>query len=727
MRYNALCVAIILALSALVYLPSLRGDFIWDDRPLILDDTQVHSFTGLSRLFVRDFFAPGAEDSKYGYYRPVISLSYMIDWAVWGPNPLGFRLTNLFWHLLSTFLLFWLVRRLFPDSSWIPLLCAGLFGLHPAHTESVAWIAGRTDVICTALSLGSLIAWHYFLAKNKPRLAWVSKGKARRPERQAVGACLTAAILFLAALMAKEMAVVVPLVAVALAWLTVLERDSSRLKLLLPEALGYSFFLIVYIVLRFFVAHVGVSAPSPQHSLWKALATFPSAFADYLIKLIAPVQLNAYIVWPYVIQPFSLFGAIGLLVMAAAIFLALRFRKTRPMISLGVAAFLLGFLPLANLVRISGPSDMGFVMAERFLYLPSALLFILLAAGLAWLSSLPKKTAFHAALIGGLALGAAFGVRSAYAARVWTDESQVYEHALALSPDAPLMWTNLGAHYRRQGRFDEALAALRKAESINERLKSADPLAIYNNLGTALASQGHLAEALSYFDKALAVGGQTDQVQFNRGESLRLLNRGEEALAAYNASLKANPDYLDPRLRRAQIYFAMGKLNEAKADLQEVLNRNPDQSDALANLGMLARREGKLEDASLLLYRALRLKPENYQAWMALGGIEGQRGKFADSAVAFQRASDLAPDVVEPHLALAAALFKSGKPDQAKSILDEMRAKHPDNAQVLIHLLHWYYESKDLEKARETLREAKRLAPDDPQVLRYISVLGDNP
>jgi len=726
MRKVALLLAAVLALSALVYLPSLRGDFIWDDRPLILDDEQVHNLANASRLFFRDFFAPGSDDFEYGYYRPLVSLSYMVDWALWGNNPLGYRMTNLFWHLLATALLFLLIVRLLPGQRYIAALGAVLFGVHPVHAESVAWIAGRTDVICAVFAMAALLLWYEMLRRNADRINYVPTKKSKRPGRAGLPLALAAAAALLLSLLAKEMGAVVLLIAPVMAW-QVAERKVKRLTTLSGEFALLLVAFVVYALLRNVVAGVGLGDPSAEHTLWKAIATFPGAFAGYVAKLIVPLRLTPYIVWPYVMHPFTLAGLAGLVLLAGLVALFWRGRASMPVVVLAAAGFVFCFAPLANLVRISGPSDMGFVMAERFLYLPSAFLALLIVAVAVRLRSAYPNFPRVATIVLVASVVLLLGARTINASRVWLDEERVYLRALSINENAPLMWTNLGAHLRRQGRLDEAMQALRKAEQINQQLQSAEWVAIYNNLGTTLASQGKLDEALAYFDKALASGGQEDRVQFNRGEALRLLGHGKEAIEAYDAALAVNPDYLEPRLRRAQMHMFMHDPKAAEADLREVLKRDPNHPDALANLGMIKRRTGDLDGAVRYLSQSLSVRPDNVLARMALGGVEGQRGDFAAAAAQFQHAMELAPNDPRPASAMAAALYRMGEKQRAKQILDRAAEQFPGSADVLVHLLHWYYEEGDLDGARNVLTQAVAVAPDNPEIIQYQRLLEQTP
>lgn len=722
MNKSWLLLGVILALTAAVYASSLRGEFVWDDRALVLDDEQLRSFANVPRLFARDFFAPGQDDFKYGYYRPLITLSYMLDWSLWRDRPLGYRLTNLLWHLLAVALLFILVRRLAPDSPVAAPLAAGLFALHPIHAESVAWIAGRTDVLCAVFALGSLLAWHRYL--QAPATDPKAKKKTAPAVKRDWRWLALAAFSFFLSLLAKEMGVVVLPAAWAMTWL--FPAPAQKKSFPLAPTVAFAAALALYLVLRLAVAGVTTESPSSSHSLLRALMTFPGAFALYLGKLFYPGQLSSYWAHPYANHPFHPTGLMGLLDLTGILVLLRALRKSDPLLSFALAAFLASFLPLANLLRISAPADMGFVMAERFLYLPSA--FFCLTIALAASRLYRRRRAAAWAVTGLLALLIALGgVRTVSAAAVWRDEVRMYENALEQAPAAPLLWANLGAAYRRLGRLENALDALHKAESFNRQNPSADPIALYNNLGTALATSGKLEEALAAFDRSLSFGGQQDRVQFNRGEALRLLGRIDEALAAYNASIRSNPAYADPRLRRAQIALGKGDLATAEADLREVLRGDPRNPDAMTGLGHLLRRTDKMDAAADLFGQVVALRPDDYSTWLALGGVEGQRGRYPEAIAAFEKARALRPNEPQPIAALAAALFRAGERERVRTLLDEGWARFPQSAELALGLLNYTYETGDRDQAKQWLAQAAALAPDHPQVVQYQKAFAEQP
>ncbi len=721
---------VIAAIAIAAYSPSLQGDFIWDDHALILSDAQIRSFRNIGAVFARDFFARGQDDFKYGYYRPVITLSYMADKALFGENATGFRVMNLLWHLLCVLLFYGLLIKIFPSHGLLNASLALVFAVHPTHAENVAWISGRTDLICVAFALTSAHPWLIYLGKNTALFSPPATKKISR--KKPVEATQKKGFVFLAfsyasfmiCLLSKETGIVIPFFMMALAWIFLPDARGKKIRKLWPELAGYFFVVALDIGLRAWVGRVPFYGSSSHHSVFKAAATFPSAFALYLQKLIAPVHSAAYIVWPYANHPFTKCGALGLMILILAVIFIVSKRKTMPAATAAVFIFLVGFGPLANLIPIGGPSDMGFVVAERFLYLPSLFAALIVATLFSdHENSGPKPGGIKAMSMALCALSLFYGIQTARASMIWRNEASVYENALKRYPDAPMLWTNLGAYYRERGDIDMALDALRKAESINDRLHSADPVAIYNNMGTALASDGKPDEALVYFNRAVKSGGRTDQAYFNKAEALRLLGRGKEALDAYDRGIEKNGEEINPHIRRGQLRLAFGQYDGAIKDLKFVLDKDKENAQAMAALGLSYRSKGDNGRALPMLRKAVAHGAEDFDVLMALGGAEGQAGRFAEALRAFERAQKQRPDSVEAVTASSAALFRLGNKEKAGDLLSEALAKHPENIDILIHLMHWRYEMKNKGELEKLLQRAERVDPDNPVVKKYRSIL----
>ena len=140
-------------LVAAAYMPTLTGEFILDDRPYVEENPYIKQFHSLRSYFsqedgIVDYF----RNVHSGYYRPLINLSYTLDYKIWGMKASGFRATNLIFHLLSCLLLYQLLQR-FSAGRLVPFAVTLLFGLHPVNTEAVAWVTSRNNILVTLFCL----------------------------------------------------------------------------------------------------------------------------------------------------------------------------------------------------------------------------------------------------------------------------------------------------------------------------------------------------------------------------------------------------------------------------------------------------------------------------------------------------------------------------------------------------------------------------------------------
>ena len=156
---QTLAILVLLLLAVAPYLNTLTGGFVYDDRQQILDNPYVHSFQYVGKIFGSTVWTFQGAQGLSNYYRPLMTLAYLLCYKLYGPIPFGFHLLNLALHAGVVLLVFAVTRRLFRDQ--LPaMLAAGIFALHPIHTESVAWIAAITDL---ELSLFFLLTFLLYL------------------------------------------------------------------------------------------------------------------------------------------------------------------------------------------------------------------------------------------------------------------------------------------------------------------------------------------------------------------------------------------------------------------------------------------------------------------------------------------------------------------------------------------------------------------------------------
>ena len=194
MRRTVFAVVFIVCAGAISFGNTLSYGFVWDDHFLIGDSYFVRHWSALPKIFTSHFWA-GHADWKM-YYRPLINVTYLVDYHLWGLAPLGYHLTNVITHVAVSLAVLWICSLLLKD--WLTGFVAALvFALHPVHSQSVSFIAGRTDLVCTLFVLVAFGLYH----------RWRTSG--RWP------AYAGSALAFLAALLSKEVAVMLPFVLLA--------------------------------------------------------------------------------------------------------------------------------------------------------------------------------------------------------------------------------------------------------------------------------------------------------------------------------------------------------------------------------------------------------------------------------------------------------------------------------------------------------------------------------
>ncbi|MBI4390253.1 MAG: tetratricopeptide repeat protein, partial [candidate division NC10 bacterium] len=466
--------ALVVALAALAtYVLTLGYDFAFDDRSVLPMAWQVGAGSPLEvlRAPVR------AEGIVLPYYRPLTALSYWLDGLLWQGNPGGFHLTNLLLHGVVSVLILQVARRLLPVGP-APLLAGLLFAVHPVHVEAVAWVQGRVDLLSAAGVLLTLLLGRAGAeaAGGRRLLSWAASAMA-----------------FLLALLAKEVAVVAPLLT-ALALAGEPGRGGFRRVggcMALFGLQGAAFLL--YLGLR------TAALDSPALGL---LDGPPLADRILLALKVIPVHLRL-LLWPVGLNPTHLVappsglldGGVLLGATLAAVFSAvgLTWGGRVPGLGFGLAWLALAWLPVSNLLPIA-----GFVVAERYLYLPSAGLCIALAGAAAgvlaledrWRGARVAAVAALLLLLGGLAAGQA---------SLWRDPRTFYEGLVRRNPDSALAHNNLGEAYLRVG--EEVLAEEEFREALRREPGHADAL---NNLGIVAQRRGDLSEARRLYREALA-------------------------------------------------------------------------------------------------------------------------------------------------------------------------------------------------------------------------------
>lgn len=525
--------------SFIIYSNSLFNEFVWVDHTQIVQEE--HIIHGISE-FIDTFFSVMSgfsESVKGGYYRPIINLSYSIDYWIWGTNPFGFHLTNILAHTLTGIVLYLVLLRVIAIEQ-VAFFASLFFLAHPIHTEPVSWVSGRGDMIFSLFYLLSLLL---YLKAGSP--SPLSKGVGRKNGSPYRLYLLSSGACFLLALLSKEMALTLPLIIVLYdVCFRVRDKDFS-LSRNLSTYIYYFGLLAGYLIFRIIIlGGVGSGQTIPGNNYFTAIYTTSRIFVWYIWKLIFPVYLA---VADVVRLAFSLTdptvaGSIILLLilLAAAVYLF----RSYPIVSFGILWFFITLIPVSNLVPALH------FKAERYLYLPS-IGYCLILAFILWKLQIYVTRLWPHAKWGLIALASLISL--IYGALTfdrnfdWKDDLTIFTDAVRKSPYTKEAYAELGVTYREMGRYQEAeaafLAALREREGYAAFVQR---IPMHQNLAEIYLETGRAPKAISHLLWLSRQYSNDYETQRDLGVAYLSIGRPDWALIKFRQALLTAPK--DPRL-----------------------------------------------------------------------------------------------------------------------------------------------------------------------------------
>jgi protein O-mannosyl-transferase len=592
-------------LAALAYLPTLKNGFVWDDVNFISENPAAHQLGSLPQSLNRGYgWVPSGSTGPDAslYFRPLVTAANTVNWVTSGGQPWPFHLSNLLGHAAAAGLLTLLAFRLGLGAGTSCLL-GTVFGLHPALSEAVAWISGRTDVFAGLFSLACLVFLVIWRQGPRARL-----GALRLP--------WAAALTLLLAFCAKESAAALLLLAPLLLLLPSAgdqpgqpgRQVGARLREQEAAWILLGLAVLVYAGLRLMVLKgnaLGGHVPLPDRGSFPVRALIGgNLLLLYLLRILVP--------WPLVVEgPANLVpgrvpaltGTLGLLLLAAAVVLWIRWLRGRirgsagpatPLL-LGTGLFLLGLLPVLQFIST------GEVYGERFLYLPAAGLFLALG------SLADPYLRRHARAVPVLAVLLAVPYLALLQIRLpaWKDDISLFSDAAQRRPGSARALANLGSAQMKLGQTAEAERNLSRAVALDPK----DPWK-HAQYGSLLVNLGKAEEGSVQLEAAWNAGARSKTLEKNLGIARTRQGRLDEAISLLSQASGLDPS--DPAVYDALALAERkaGRLDDAQAHFQQSIRLDPARKGAWLNLiSLLANDRRDMAQARSLAEQFIRQFP----------------------------------------------------------------------------------------------------------------------
>ena len=580
--------AMILLLTFAVYVQTLTYGFVYDDQHFIVDHEFVKSWHFAPRYFTGNIWQYAFPGEPGNFYRPLFLLWLLVHYSLFGLNPVWWHLTSVAAHLIVTFLVYVLARRVTGDR-FVGLVAASVFGLHPVHIEAVAWIAAVNEPLMAIFFLLSLLCYSNKTSKESLATAAETEGGARRSSPKWIALSL---LCYGLALLTKETALMLPVVIFSFGVLfpksdsPETSRLSRRVRSASLSVIPYLLLSAVYLIVR--VAALGAVAPTIKGvSVTTILYSVPSILLFYAGMLVWPVGVSVYYEQSQVVTPGLwnfLVPLAAVLVIAGMAYLSyrrLRNKGVRRVLLFSGIWMIVPLLPAMNLSAFY-PTEIGH---DRYLYLPSvgfALIVALIVRGLpSTRATMFGRPALQIAAV--ILLMAALGIGTALQHFFWKDDLIFYSYGVRRAPNNPFPRTNLADIMYGRQMFSEAGEQYKQVIAI-------DPTQWHSlyRMGLIYNKFGRPREAEQCFRRAIAIDTNSANAHLYLG------------LALYD----------------------MGEIDQSIVELRNALEINADTPNAHYGIGLGLRRQGDLMGALREFKAELEKSPENPEAKKQISSIE---------------------------------------------------------------------------------------------------------
>ncbi|XP_011706097.1 PREDICTED: transmembrane and TPR repeat-containing protein 4 [Wasmannia auropunctata] len=677
----------IIVILSLCFLNSYDGNFVFDDTEAIVNNIDVRD-TPFWDIFQNDFWGTKlSHKQSHKSYRPLTILSFRLHfWLRQDLVSQDFHIVNIILHSVICLLTLFVYNVfLGPEGQSISFYATALFAVHPIHTEAVSGIVGRAELLCSLFTWLSILLYsHIIHAKNIVR-AWVAM--------PSFVICITAAML------CKETGIttigicaiydivivnkIYPIDIIKFFSFKHINKNLNNLikyKNTVLRLAALVFIAIILLFLRFSI--MGFSTPKFQS------VDNPASFMDNILLrilnynyiyclniwlLICPIWLcfdwsmgcvSLITGYDYrtfvVISSWFMFGTL-------IIYTFTSYKdKTLRYVIMGLTILICPFLPASNIFF-----NVGFVLAERVLYIPSAGYCLLVVIGLQKFSarfSLTKTSLLAYAMLILLLF-----IRSWIRSSQWRNEKLLFQSALDVCPLNAKVHYNIAKNAADAG--DVHLAKLEYQEALRLNPKYAQAM---NNLGNLLKDDGQLLEAVSLFKQAVNLQKDFSTAWMNLGIVQSALKKYEESEVSYFMALQHRSNYPDCYYNLGVLYLERRQYDKALKAWINATKQKPTHKRAWTNMILLLDDLDKTEEALKMANKALKFIPNHASIYFNIANILGKKGKYEEAEIQFKQAISKDPTAPMIYANLGVLYHRSNKLNAAEEMYKKALQLKPD-------------------------------------------------
>lgn len=561
--------SLLLVAGSLAYINTITNDFVYDDASVLKDNRYLKNFSNIKDIFSKeDYFARSgvAKYKRYGEatYRPVVTISYFIDFALFGENPMGSHAMNLIYHLIQIIVLFKLIF-LITNNRNLSLLASLLFAVHPIGSEAINAISFREDILCCLFFCLSLFYYIKYVKTNF---------------KLAVNLFISL-FFYLCSCLSKENGFVLPIIILLYNHFIYYNFSVNQFKNTFAR-FKKSYFLfaltaITFLIIRFVIFNYqSVDDITTSHqNLSTAIIRFFNILLFYFRIILLPDKLSPAYNVGFLENAWYL--SISIPFFAGLMFVIYYFRSKIPFISFSLLWYLITLAPVSGLIYLQHP------VAERYLYMPSIGIISFVAFLIVkFIRNFKFKISVLTVIL------VLFISRSIIQNTVWSNEFSLWDYTVKLAP------------------------------------KNYNALA---NYAVVLADKGNLQDSIVYYKKALAVDDRA-QSHYNLANTYARLGLKEKAKESYRMSIALDPNYSEAHNNLSKIYGEEGKYLEAISEIKIALKLNPYNAQAYNNLGVCLNQIKRYNEAIDALKKAIQLNPGYVNAHFNLGSSYFSNGEY---------------------------------------------------------------------------------------------------